>query len=263
MDLSKIKIIFFDIDGTLLDGNRKYPSAAILETLAKLKERKILICLATGRAPWNLPHFEGVEADVFLTFNGSYCYHKERDIFSRSISSGDVKTIIKNAAALGRPAAIATKERIIANGKDQDLAGYYAAAKLSVRVADDFAEVLSHDPIYQIMLGCTEAEYAALMRNVRSAKITAWWERVVDIVPADSGKGTGVKKVLEYYHLSRSQALAFGDWDNDIEMFQAVGAGIAMTNASDRLKAVAADICGHVAEDGVYHYCQAQGLIGI
>ena len=44
-------------------------------------------------------------------------------------------------------------------------------------------------------------------------------------------------------------------------MLQAVGTGIAMENGSNELKAVADDICGHVAEDGVYHYCVEHGLI--
>ena len=57
------------------------------------------------------------------------------------------------------------------------------------------------------------------------------------------------------------EALAFGDGNNDIEMLQAVGTGVAMENGSDELKAVADDICGHVAEDGVYQYCVKYGLI--
>ena len=55
--------------------------------------------------------------------------------------------------------------------------------------------------------------------------------------------------------------MAFGDGNNDIEMLQAVGAGVAMENASPELKAVATEICGHVAEDGIYHYCLEHGFI--
>ena len=55
--------------------------------------------------------------------------------------------------------------------------------------------------------------------------------------------------------------MAFGDGNNDIEMLQAVDMGVAMENASDDLKAVAADTCDHVAEDGVYRYCVKHSLI--
>lgn len=43
--------------------------------------------------------------------------------------------------------------------------------------------------------------------------------------------------------------------------FQAVGLGGAMENASDELKAVADDTCGHVANDGIYHYCMEHKLM--
>ncbi len=55
--------------------------------------------------------------------------------------------------------------------------------------------------------------------------------------------------------------MAFGDGNNDIEMFQAVGHSVAMGNASADLKAIASEVCGTCAEDGIYHYCAEKGLI--
>ena len=83
----------------------------------------------------------------------------------------------------------------------------------------------------------------------------------LDVIPANSGKGTGIQQILAYYHLSKEEALAFGDGNNDIEMLQSVGTGVAMENASAQLKAVADDVCGHVAEDGIYQYFLRQGMI--
>ena len=88
-----------------------------------------------------------------------------------------------------------------------------------------------------------------------------WWDRAVDIIPANGGKGIGIQKVLEYYHLDKSEALAFGDGNNDIEMLLSVGTGVAMGNASPQLKEVADEICKDVAEDGIYDYCLTHGLI--
>lgn len=259
--MNNIKIIFFDIDGTLIDMKKKQISEKMLEALIRLKKRNIILCLSTGRGPLTLPHFEGWEADVFLTFNGSYCYNKKEAIYRNPIPAEDVKRIIHNAASINRPVSVATIDTLIANGTDEDLAEYFAFAKLGVNVSDSFEDVVEHDEIYQIMSGGCESDYPLFLQKVSHAKIVAWWDRALDIIPADSGKGKGVNKILEYYHLDQSEALAFGDGNNDIEMFQAVGMGVAMENASDSLKAVAGDICGHVAEDGIYHYCVAHGLI--
>lgn len=259
--MENIKIIFFDIDGTLIDMNKKCISEKTLETLIRLKEKNIILCIATGRSPLGLPHFKGVEFDAFLTFNGSYCFNKRQSIFNNPILTKDVKEFIKNAASINRPVSIATKERLISNGIDRDLVEYHSFANLDVVVADDFEDVLNNDEIYQVLVGCRKKDYSELMKNVSYAKITAWWDRAVDIIPANSGKGIGVDKILEYYHLHRSEALAFGDGNNDIEMLQAVGLGIAMENASEELKATADDICGHVEDDGIYRYCISHKLI--
>ena len=51
------------------------------------------------------------------------------------------------------------------------------------------------------------------------------------------------------------------DGCNDLEMLKAVGHGIAMRNGSDELKEIAEEVCGHVADDGIYYYCKEHGLI--
>ncbi len=114
--MKKIKIIFFDIDGTLIDMKTKRISPKTVWTLQKLKEAGIKICIATGRAPMTLPTLAGIEFDAFLTFNGSYCYDQSGEIFCNPIATEDVNKIINNAKMLGRPISIATKDRLIANG---------------------------------------------------------------------------------------------------------------------------------------------------
>lgn len=258
--MEQIKIAFFDIDGTLIDMEKKTMTERTLEALRRLKERGVLLCLATGRGPLTLPHFDGVEFDAFLTFNGSYCFGREGTIFSNPLPGEDVETVVQNAASIHRPVSLATKDRMLANGKDEDLIEYYSFAKREVEVSGDFEEAMK-DEVYQIMLGCRKADYPLLLRGTRRARITAWWDRAVDIIPADGGKGEAIRRVLSFYHLDRSSALAFGDGDNDIEMLQAVDYGVAMGNASEGLKAVARDICAPVSQDGVYHYCLAHGLL--
>ncbi|WP_086349998.1 Cof-type HAD-IIB family hydrolase [Candidatus Enterococcus clewellii] len=259
--MDNIKIVFFDIDGTLIDMEKKRISEKTLEMLVQLKENGIIICLATGRSPIALPHFDEVEFDAFLTFNGSSCFNKQETILRNPIPTSDVKRIIQNSEKLNRPVAVATKEKTIANGKDEDLIEYFSFAHQKVVVADDFEEVVNNEDVYQIMLGSREADHPKLMENTNHSKIVAWWDRAVDIIPTSSGKGSGINKILEYYNLSKSEALAFGDGNNDIEMLEAVGWGVAMDNASDELKTVADEICGHVADNGIYHYCLKHGLI--
>ncbi len=110
-------------------------------------------------------------------------------------------------------------------------------------------------------MGARVEEYQEILKGVQGAEITACWDGAVDIIPVNAGKGAGIEKMLKHYGIDKSQAMAFGDGNNDIEMLKAVGNGIAMANASDDLKAVADEICGDVSEDGIYHYCLEKRLI--
>lgn len=255
-----IKIAFFDIDGTLIDMEKKKITPVMLKTLKELRERGILLCLATGRPPRMIPTFEGFSFDAYLAFNAAYCYTKDRVIFSNPIPTADVQAIIRNAERLHRPISLSTLTADGANGTDEDLRDYFAFAKQSVHVTEDFL-ALSKEAVYQIMVGGGDAVYADILQGVDGARATAWWTRAADIIPAKGGKGLGVDQVLAYYGLAREQALAFGDGTNDIEMLRTVGTGVAMGNATDDVKAVADECCGKVSEEGIYQYCKENGLI--
>ena len=258
--MEQIKIAFFDVDGTLVDMKKKKISPKTVETLQRLRRRGILICMATGRTPVTVPKFDGVEFDAYLTFNGSLCYNSTDLMFSNAIPSEDVQKLISNAAAMGRPVSIATKDRLAANGYDDDLAEYYSFAGIPLEVTDDFNAVARQE-VYQVMLGCRASDHQALLQGVAGARITGWWDRAVDVIPSNCSKGRGIEKILEYYGILKEEAIAFGDGNNDLEMLQAVGIGVAMGNGSPQLKAVATEVCGHVADDGIYHYCLRNGLI--
>ncbi len=258
--MKNIKIIFFDIDGTLVDMNTKRISEKTLEALHRLKANGIKICIATGRPVVMLPKFGDLEFDAYLTFNGSYCFDKDGTIFSNPICHNDVLKIIENAKAMGKPVIVSSADKMLANGTEPRLEEYMAFASEKVYVSDAFEAELQKD-IYQMMATGTADEYEALTKGTVNAKIAAWWDKAVDVIPADGGKGVAVGAILRHYGIDVSESMAFGDANNDLEMIAAVGTGVAMGNGSPEIKAIAKDICGDVSEDGIYHYCLEKGLI--
>ena len=236
--MKDIKIIFFDIDGTLIAMDQDTISEKTLEALKQLQEKGIKLCLATGRGPMLVPHFDGVEFDAFLTYNGSYCYDHEGTLYSNCIPSKDIERIIKNADKMGKPVALATKDRMAANGKDQDLIDYYAFGNAEVDVAEDFEEI-KKEKVYQVLMGARVEEYQEILKGVQGAEITAWWDRAVDIIPVNAGKGAGIEKMLKHYGIDRSQAMAFGDGNNDIEMLKVAGTSYAMSTGMPEVRALA------------------------
>ena len=68
-------------------------------------------------------------------------------------------------------------------------------------------------------------------------------------LPGGVDKSVGIDKVLAYEGLSLDEAMAFGDGGNDMAMLSHVPCGIAMGNACEELKEVAAYVTASVDED--------------
>ena len=152
-EINKVKIIFFDIDGTLLEMGKTEITPNMRKALCSLKQNGIKICIATGRPFVTIPMFEGVVFDAILAFNGSFCVAGEQVVAKCPIPKEDVKKIIENAKRMERPVSIATAEEIVANGSDKDLEDYFAIAHHRVNVSEKFEEYVEKD-VFQIMLGC-------------------------------------------------------------------------------------------------------------
>lgn len=258
--MSKFKIVFFDIDGTILRFGHTDMTEKIKEALRSLQKNGIKICIATGRTLVSLPDFPDINFDLTMAFNGSICIIDDKVIFSQPIPVDDVRKVVKNAAEIGRPVAVSTKGAVIANGSDDELEEYFSVARLPVTVSENF-DTIYNEEVYQIMLGCHKENWDKVLKGTKDAKIAAWWPFAIDVIPKEGGKGNGVKNVLEYFGFKVDEALAFGDGANDIDMLMAVGCGVAMGNSSNEVKAAADEVCGEVDDDGVYYYLKEKGII--
>ena len=72
-----------------------------------------------------------------------------------------------------------------------------------------------------------------------------------DIANINSNKGNAVKKLLEILNISKNEAIAIGDDNNDLAMFEQVGYRVAVDNAIDVVKEKANEITLSNDDDGV------------
>jgi Cof subfamily protein (haloacid dehalogenase superfamily) len=70
-------------------------------------------------------------------------------------------------------------------------------------------------------------------------------------------KGSGLEFLAERLGFSRERAIAFGDGENDVELVEWAGYGIAVENAHERVKAVANWVCPSAADEGVAQVLEA------
>ena len=72
-----------------------------------------------------------------------------------------------------------------------------------------------------------------------------------DVVQRGVSKATGVRVLMEHWKISPEEVVAFGDAGNDVEMLRLAGAGYAMGNADEAVRAAADLVCAPCREQGV------------
>ena len=70
-------------------------------------------------------------------------------------------------------------------------------------------------------------------------------------------KAAGLDFLSEHLGFARERTVAFGDGENDIELVDWAGYGVAVENADDRVKEVADLVCPSVDEEGVAQVLEA------
>ena len=82
-----------------------------------------------------------------------------------------------------------------------------------------------------------------------------------ELINRKFNKGTGIKAICDELGCSLADTIGFGDSDNDLQMTDVVGISVCMANGSDNLKKLCDRICPAVTEDGVARELKTLGLI--
>jgi len=83
------------------------------------------------------------------------------------------------------------------------------------------------------------------------ATLTTALTGMLEILPLGASKGDGVSKLLDILGVAAEDVMAMGDGENDVEMLEMAGWGVAMGNAGPHAREVADAVVASNDEDGV------------
>jgi hydroxymethylpyrimidine pyrophosphatase-like HAD family hydrolase len=115
--------------------------------------------------------------------------------------------------------------------------------------------------VYLMCLFATDEIVKTYKRKFPHLTFKRWHPYVLNILQEEVSKSLAIKKVLDHYDLHPSEAIAFGDGDNDVDMLELVGLGIAMGNGSDGLKEVADFVTKKSGKDGIAFALERFGVM--
>lgn len=254
-----IKAAFFDIDGTLLSFKTHRMPASTERALERLRERGVRTVISSGRPTYQLPRELRQGFDAYITLNGQVCYDERGLYRSLPIDAADVATIIGQVKEGRYDVLVMQRDRSFVNALSPRVKATAAQANL-VYEPDDIDRAFDA-PVYQFCAFVGPGEEDVFLSRTSSVAATRWTNLFCDVVPRAGGKSYGVEATLERFGIAPEEAVAFGDGENDLSMFGAVGTSVAMGNAWDSVKERATLVTDDVDSDGIYRACERLGLL--
>ncbi|MCI3919541.1 Cof-type HAD-IIB family hydrolase [Paenibacillus sp. TRM 82003] len=251
-----IKLVAFDIDGTLRD--RDGMPASTKTAIRRLKEEGVQLALCTGRSEYEVRDLqEELGIDWTVTCNGSHVGFRGETVQGTAFPDSLVREWLTIAEREGHTLLLYSATNIFLNREDAPL---FRKAQGEIGFLEPTLLQPGDAPpeSFQVIVFCDasdEAKYSSA--SAESVYIHRWRPWAVDFNPAGMNKAVGLRRLIEHLKLSPSETAAFGDGMNDLEMLELAGVAIAMGNGCEEAKAAADHVTKPLHEDGIAHAVDA------
>lgn len=253
------KAAFFDLDGTLISFKTHQVLPSSIEAIHGLKAAGVMCILATGRPSYHLQEVPLDLFDAYVTLNGQYCYTKDQVLYKNPLNGHDVSVAVDHGRKQLFPCNFLEADRAYISHKNQLVTEVEKMCATEFYVQDP-TRALTHD-VYQLHYFCAPGQESYLLEETKHIKTCRWCDYFVDVMPDEGGKAQGCARVLDKLGIRPSDAIAFGDGENDIDMLSLAGTAIVMGNARDNVRQYADIITNDCDHDGIYRAVHDLGYI--
>ncbi|WP_088323728.1 Cof-type HAD-IIB family hydrolase [Polaribacter tangerinus] len=245
MSFEKIKLVVSDMDGTLLNSNNEV-SQRFFKLFKQLQNKNIIFCAVSGRQ-YNsiLDKLYPIKNDIYvIAENGAIAKNKNKLLLCNAIPIEKAMAIIPMLINIDNiNIVLCTEETAYITSKDEKFIATFQKYYHSYKIVDNLIDIVSKTPILKIAIhhyNSTEKfVYPAIKYLEKEFLIKISGKNWLDISTEKANKGNALKLIQQKLKIHKNETLVFGDYLNDLEMFEAASLSFAMQNAHKELKKVA------------------------
>ncbi|MDO1514169.1 HAD family hydrolase [Maribacter confluentis] len=257
MDLSKIKMVVTDMDGTLLNSDHTV-SDQFFTLFEKLKSKGIVFVAASGRQYNSIVEkLHPIKDDIIvIAENGGFAKKQETELITTPLVKEHISKILKTLDQIPNiHAVLCGKYTAFTAGNSakftQKLKEYYTEFQILNNLKDVDLEIIKI-AIYHFE--SSEAHIYPFVKHFeKDLKVKVSGENWLDISSNNAHKGYALKKLMQNYNIKSDELIVFGDYNNDLEMLALSDYGFAMANAHPNVKKMANYTTLSNDENGVEH----------
>lgn len=259
--------VFFDYDGTLVDQTEKIfiPTVKTIEAVKRLKANGYMVGIATGRSRCYIPHMD-IDFNCCISTNGTCVQIDKKEIFKINFNNEYIKSAIEYFNKNGFVYVVEEQEKCFTSSfQDPLFKTMIDHFKINTDKFELFDGNVDGLEINKLMLMYKTKEDCMDFINKFGDKFDVTSHKSFyssDVNLKGITKADGINAVIKYMNLCRENTYAFGDGENDYEMLEAVGTGIAMGVHAEKLnKLNNLYITDTVKEDGIFNALKHFDLI--
>ncbi|HHV62597.1 MAG TPA: HAD family phosphatase [Firmicutes bacterium] len=253
-----IRLVAIDLDYTLLNNKLEIPDAARDAIQAAVK-RGTTITLASGRMYRSTVRFaEELGLDVpLITYNGAMTKSsRSRQLYHHLPVPFDLALdVIRYAKQEGIHINIYLDDNLYVEKLSPEAIGYATRSGVEATPVGDLTEFLKADPTKLLFVAdekvidkhipVVKERFGDKLNVVRSMPI------YIEVTNKGVSKGTALKSLAAQLGIPREEVLAIGDSENDLDMIEYAGTGVAVANAVDIVRDRANYVTAHPNGRGV------------
>jgi Cof subfamily protein (haloacid dehalogenase superfamily) len=244
MDLSKVKMVVTDMDGTLLNSKNEV-SGDFFKLYEALKSHQIHFVAASGRQYSSIKDkLSAISEEITIVAeNGSYIKQGDTELGAILLSADHVKQLIPIVReAKGLYTVLCGKKSAYIEQDDVKFKTILREYYTKFDVVDDLMD-LPDDDFFKVAIYHFESSETYIypvvkhLEDILQIKVSG--NNWVDIADPAANKGQAVQLLQQKHGISKEETMVFGDFNNDLEMIDQAFFSYAMANAHDNVKRAA------------------------